>query len=170
MDRLFGPGSELTEVRPLSQPGQFAAKEMVTLVGPKGKIEKIRVLGPIRKQTQIEISVTDSFLLGIKPAVRLSGDLAGTPGAVIIGPAGQIEVPEGVIVAARHLHMSEREAAVYGLHDKDVVTLASSGDRAVLFENVIVRCGSGHELEVHFDTDEANAAQLKNGSILEIVR
>ena len=170
MEILFGKGNGLTELRALSQPGQFAAKETVTVVGPKGKIEKIRVLGPVRSRTQVEISVTDSFVLGIEPVVRLSGDLDNTPGAEIIGPAGRVTVPEGVIVAARHLHLSAAEAAEYGLRDKDVVALRSEGMRGVIFENVIVRSGHGHSLEAHIDTDEANAARLKNGGILEIVR
>jgi putative phosphotransacetylase len=170
LDTLFGKGYQLKEFRTLSQPGQFAAAETVTVAGPKGELGKIRVLGPVRQRTQIEISLTDSFSLGIKAPVRMSGELDGTPGAVIKGPAGTVQVPEGVIVAARHLHISGREAAVYGLRDGDVVALKSGGERAVILENVRVRCGSGHELEVHVDTDEANAAGLVNGGILEIIR
>ena len=167
---LFGPGYQLTPIKPLTQPGQFASKETVTVVGPKGKIEKMRVLGPVRGQTQIEISITDSFALGVKPVIRMSGKLKDSPGAKIIGPAGEITIPEGVIVAARHLHISARQAEVYGLHDGDVVGLRVPGERALIFENVVVRGGDGHELEVHMDVDEANAAKLKNGNILEIIR
>lgn len=169
LEALFGAGYQLTKIKDLSQPKQFASKELVTVVGPKGEIGKIRVLGPVRPKTQIEISLTDSFVLGIKAPVRMSGELDGTPGAVIRGPAGSITVPEGVIIAARHLHLSAPEAAVYGLKDKDVVSLKSTGERSVVFENVLVRCGSAHELEFHVDTDEGNAAGLKNGSLLEIV-
>ena len=167
---LFGPGYQLTPIKPLSQPQQFASQETVTVVGPKGKIEKMRVLGPVRGQTQVEISITDSFALGIKPEIRMSGKLAGTPGATIIGPAGQVTISEGVIVAARHLHLSAKEAEAYGLEDGQVVGLRVPGERALVFENVVARCGDGHELEVHLDVDEANAAKLKNGDILEIIR
>ena len=166
---LFGPGYQLTPIKPLSQPEQFASKETVTVIGPKGKIEKMRVLGPVRGQTQIEISITDSFTLGVTPSIRMSGKLADTPGAKIIGPAGEITVPEGVIVAARHLHMSARQAEIYGLRNGQTVGLRVPGERALVFEQVVVRCGDGHELEVHLDVDEANAAKLKNNDILEII-
>lgn len=169
LSALFGPGYQLTPIKPLSQPEQFASKETVTVVGPKGRIEKMRVLGPVRGQTQIEISITDSFALGVKAAIRMSGKLADSPGAKIIGPAGEITVPEGVIVAARHLHMSADEAAAYGLRNGQIVGLRVPGERALVFENVVVRSGDGHELEVHLDVDEANAAKLKNGDILEII-
>ena len=167
---LFGPGYQLTPIKPLTQPGQFASRETVTVVGPKGKIEKMRVLGPVRGQTQIEISITDSFTLGVKPVIRMSGKLKDSAGAKVIGPAGEITIPEGVIVAARHLHISARQAEVYGLKDGDIVGLRVPGERALIFENVVVRGGDGHELEVHMDVDEANAAKLKNGNILEIIR
>lgn len=170
LDTLFGPGYQLTPVRPITQPGQFAAKETVTVTGPKGRLEKLRILGPVRPQTQIEISLTDSFALGIQPVIRMSGELDGTPGAKITGPEGTVTVPEGVIVAARHMHISDSEAQIYGLRDGDIVSLKTSGDRSVIFRNVIVRCGEAHELEVHLDTDEANAACLSNGDILEIIR
>lgn len=169
LETLFGPGYQLTPIKPLSQPEQFASKETVTVVGPKGKIEKMRVLGPVRGQTQIEISITDSFALGVKPSIRMSGKLADTPGARIIGPFGEVTVPEGVIVAARHLHMSAHEAEVYGLQNGQNVSLRVPGERALVFENVVVRCGDGHELEVHIDVDEANAAKLKNNDILEVI-
>ena len=169
LEALFGPGYELTPIKPLSQPDQFASQETVTVVGPKGKIEKMRVLGPLRPQTQIEISITDSFALGIKPSIRMSGKLADTPGAKIIGPAGEVEVKEGVMVAARHMHISKSEAEAYGLKDGQMVGLRVPGERALVFENVLVRSGDGHELEVHLDVDEANAAKLKNNDILEII-
>ena len=169
LEALFGPGYQLTPIKPLSQPDQFASQETVTVVGPKGKIEKMRVLGPLRPQTQIEISITDSFALGIKPSIRMSGKLADTPGAKIIGPAGEVDVKEGVMVAARHMHISKREAEAYGLKDGQTVGLKVPGERALVFENVLVRSGDGHELEVHLDVDEANAAKLKNNDILEII-
>ncbi len=169
IDTLFGNGYELSPTKPLSQPKQFAGKETVTLVGPKGKIEKIRVLGPARKDTQVEISITDSFKLGVKPVVRMSGDIAGTPGGTLVSEHGSVELSEGVMVSARHLHLSAQQAAEYGLRDGDVVGLKSKGERAVVFENVLVRSGDGHEMEVHLDVDEANAAGIKNGDILEII-
>lgn len=166
---LFGRGYELKEKSPLSQPGQFAAEETVTLEGAKGKLAKVRVLGPVRPETQVEISITDSFVLGVKPDVRMSGDLKGTPGIRIVGPAGSVELTSGVMVAARHLHISAQEAEEYGLKNGDTIKLRSKGARRTVFENVLVRSGDGHELEVHLDVDEANAAQLKNGDLLEIV-
>lgn len=168
LEILFGRGYALKPKSSLSQPGQFAAEETVALAGPKGKLEKVRVLGPVRPETQVEISITDSFALGVKPEVRMSGDLKGTPGIRVIGPAGSVDLLSGVMVAARHLHMSPGEAQAYGLKNGDSVSLRSTGGRGIVFENVIVRSGDGHELEVHLDVDEANAAQLKNGDLLEV--
>lgn len=167
---LFGEGYELKAMRPLTQPGQFAAEEKVDIVGPRGTIKGVRVLGPARKDTQIEISITDSFKLGIKPVVRMSGDITFTPGAKLVGAKGSIDLPQGVIVSARHLHMSPEEAAAYGLKDGDVVSLKKHGPREIVFGGVVVRCGDGHSLEVHFDTDEANAAMISNGDLLEVIR
>lgn len=169
VEALFGAGYTLTPFRPLSQPGQFACEETVTLEGPKGSISKIRVLGPERKETQAEISVTDSFKLGIKPVVRMSGELDNTPGGKLTGPKGFVELKKGVVVAARHLHLSADQASGFNLQNGDVVRLKAGGYRPVIFENVIVRSGDGHEMEVHLDTDEANAAMIKNGDFLEIV-
>lgn len=169
VERLFGPGYQLTKFRDLSQPGQFAAQEQVTVKGPKGKLERIRVLGPARKQTQVEISLTDSFALGIKPPVRMSGDLAGTPGCTIVGPKGEITVDCGLIAAARHLHLSKEQAALFGLKDKQVVSLRSQGERAVTLHNLVVRAGDGHDMEVHLDTDEANAIALTPNEMMEVL-
>ena len=169
IDTLFGEGYQLTPVKPLSQPNQFAGKETLTLVGPKGKIEKIRVLGPARKETQVEISITDSFKLGIKPVIRMSGDTAGTPGGTLVSERASVELAQGVMVSARHLHLSGQQGAAFGLRDGQTVSLRSQGQRAVVFENVLVRSGDAHEMEVHLDVDEANAAGLKNGDILEII-
>ncbi|MBO2527683.1 MAG: propanediol utilization protein [Clostridiales bacterium] len=170
VERLFGAGYQLQKFRDLSQPGQFACKEQVTVVGPKGRLEKVRVLGPERKATQVEIAFTDSFALGIRPPVRMSGKTAGTPGCQLIGPAGQIDIPEGVIVAARHLHLSAAQAALFGLQDGQIVRLRSEGDRAVVYENVIVRAGSGHDMEVHIDTDEANAVAMSGSTMMEVLK
>lgn len=168
--RLFGPGYQLTPIKPLVQPGQFAAKEQVTLVGPKGQIAKVRILGPARSDTQIEVSLTDAMKLGIKNCpVRMSGDLAGTPGLKIMGPKGEIEAPNGVIAAARHLHLTDAQAQAYGVHNGQVVAVRITGPRPCLLENVVCRCGGAHELELHVDTDEANACCLSNGDLVELV-
>lgn len=169
LEVLFGAGYVLKRLRSLSQPGQFACEEMVTLKGPKGSIGNIRVLGPERKETQVEIAVTDSFKLGIKPVVRMSGELENTPGGTLVGPNGSVELKKGIIVAARHLHLSAGQATGLNLKNGDVVKLKSYGVRPLIFENVIVRAGDGHEMEVHLDIDEANAAFIKNGDYLEIV-
>lgn len=166
---LFGPGHQLTPAKALSQPGQFACEEKVTVEGPKGRLSGVRVLGPARRENQVELSVTDAFAAGISPVVRMSGDISGTPGCRLTGPAGSLELKEGVIVAARHLHISPEQAAVYGLKSGDQVRLRSEGPRAVVFEHVAVRSGPGHDLEVHIDFDEANCAQMKNGDLLEII-
>lgn len=169
LEALFGKGAELTVLKNLSQPGQYAAKECVMLVGKKGVIEKCRILGPTRPSTQVEISTTDSFKLGVKPVVRNSGDTAGTPGCVVIGPNGAVTLKEGVIVAARHVHMSEEDAKRHGLKDKDKIALRTAGPKSVIFNNVLVRVSNKYALDFHIDTDEANAAGIKNGDMVEIV-
>jgi len=170
MEALFGKGHSLKKLRDLIQPEQFACEETVTLVGPKGNMEKMRVLGPLRKETQVEISLTDSYKVGIKPFVRMSGELNGTPGAKLIGPAGEVTLQKGVIVAARHLHMSAEEASWYGLKTGDIVSVKKTGARALTFGNVVVRAGDGHALEMHIDTDEANAAGMLCGELLELTK
>ncbi|MEA5002801.1 MAG: phosphate propanoyltransferase [Christensenella sp.] len=168
-EALFGAGYELKRQKDLKQPGQYACMETVTLVGPKGRIERIRVLGPERPQTQVEVSVTDTYKLGIGAEVRMSGDIAGTPGGVLLAGERRLELTEGVMVSARHLHLSAEQASAYGLKDQDVVRLRSGGARAVVFEEVLVRSGAGHEMEAHVDMDEANAAGMRNGDMLEII-
>ncbi len=169
VEKLFGPGYQLQKLKDLSQPGQFACKEQVTVVGPRGQIERVRVLGPERKETQIEIALTDSFPLGIKPPIRMSGKVAGTPGCKLVGPYGSAEIPQGVMIAARHLHISKEQAARFGLKDGQSVSIRSGGERSVVFENVIVRAGDGHDLEVHLDTDEANAAAMAGSVMMEVI-
>jgi putative phosphotransacetylase len=169
LEALFGRGYALKPERALSQPGQYAAGETVSIAGPKGKIDQVRVLGPARGKTQVEILTTDAFRLGISPVVRLSGDIEGTPGATIIGPAGSIELNSGVIVAMRHVHISPEQAAWLGLQNGDLVSIRKDGVRALVFEGVPVRCGEGHNLELHLDMEEANAGSIKNGELLEIV-
>lgn len=166
---LFGANYELNSVKKLSQPGQYACSETVLLKGTKGEIDKVRVLGPARGESQVEISITDSFGLGIPPVVRLSGDLAGTPGCTLVGPKGQVHLQKGVIVSLRHLHISADQGKAYGLKTGDIINLKKSGPRGIILNQVHVRCGEGHELELHIDTDEANAANIKNGEYLEIV-
>ncbi|HQO05103.1 MAG TPA: phosphate propanoyltransferase, partial [Fervidobacterium sp.] len=152
------------------QPGQFACKEMVTIVGPKGSIENVRILGPERKDTQIEISLTDAFKLGIMPPVRDSGDIEGTPGITIIGPNGKLEKEKGVIIAKRHVHMHPSDAEKFGVKDKDIVkVIVENGDRKLIFDDVLIRVSEKFALEFHVDTDEANAALLKTGDIVYIV-
>ena len=170
LEQLFGNGYTLKTMRPLSQPGQYACEEKLTLVGCKGKIESIRILGPMREETQVEISLTDSFVVGIPPVVRMSGDLNGTPGGKLIGPAGEVELRQGVIVSARHLHVSDEEALWYGIKSGDVVSVKKTGLRPATFGNVLVRAGEAHALELHIDTDEANAAVIKNGDLLELIK
>ena len=169
LEALFGRGYALKPERALSQPSQYAAGETVSIAGPKGKIDQVRVLGPARGKTQVEILTTDAFRLGISPVVRLSGDIEGTPGATIIGPAGSVELSSGVIVAMRHVHISPEQAAWLGLQNGDLVSIRKDGVRALVFEGVPVRCGEGHNLELHLDLEEANAGSIKNGELLEIV-
>ena len=167
-DRLFGPGYQLTKLRDLVQPGQYACNEKVTLETPKGAVS-LRVVGPIRKETQVELSLTDSAKLGLKPPVRMSGRLEGSPGCVLKQGDRSIQIPRGVIVAARHIHMSAEEAAAYGVKNGDTISLRVEGDRALTLENVIVRCGEGHVLEVHIDKDEANACGLEDGTLCRVI-
>lgn len=170
LETLFGAGYELTIRNDLSQTGQFAAEETVTIQGPKSSMANIRILGPTRKETQLEISRTDSFALGVKPPVRDSGFLEGTPGITVIGPKGQITLERGVIIAQRHIHMTEEQAKAFGVKDKDLVSVQVDGERAVVFGNVLIRVRNDFVLEMHIDTDEANAAILSNGQTVEVFR
>ena len=169
IEALFGKDYQLTVKKELSQPGQYACKEQVTVVGPRGQIERVRVLGPERKDTQVELAMTDSFQLGIKLPIRMSGKTSGTPGCKLVGPAGTAEIAEGAIAAARHLHASKAQAEFFGLKDGQVVSLRSGGERSVVFENVVVRAGDGHEYEVHLDTDESNAAAMAGSPLMEVI-
>lgn len=166
---LFGEGYELVKMKDLSQPGQYAAEEKVDIVGPKGTIKGVRVLGPARPKTQIEISLTDSFILGINPPVRDSGDLANSPGVKITGPTGEVMLNEGVIIASRHIHMHTTDAEKFGVTDKQRVKVRTFGDRGLLFDNVLVRVHPTYALEMHVDVDEGNAAAVKNGDLVELI-
>jgi acetate kinase len=164
VDRLFGSGHVLSVRAPLRQPGQFAAQEMVTLIGPRGQISRVAIVGPPRDDDQIEVSRTDEFTLGIDAPLRESGDLAGTPGLIIEGPRGQVALDHGAICALRHLHMSPADAAVLGLNNRDRVEVLVEGkDRRLIFGDVIVRVSPDYRLELHLDTDEGNAAGLHAG-------
>ncbi|MBS0395876.1 MAG: phosphate propanoyltransferase, partial [Proteobacteria bacterium] len=161
VEALFGPGHRLAAEREISQPGQYAARETVALVGPHGRIDHVRVVGPERAQDQVEISRTDEFLLGIDAPVRESGDLARTPGVRLEGPAGTVTLAEGVICALRHIHMTPSDAAGFGVVDGDRVEVSvHSGGRDLTFGEVRVRVREDYRLEMHVDTDEANAAGL----------
>jgi len=169
IEALFGKGYQLTPMKDLSQPGQYACEEKVDVVGPKGTLKGVRVLGPARKATQIEISLADSYVLGVNPPIRDSGDLAGSPGAKIVGPNGEVTIDEGVIVAARHIHMTPEDAEQFGLADKDLVSVKVEGKRGLIFHNVLVRVSPSYKLEMHLDLEEGNAAGVKNGDQLEVL-
>jgi acetate kinase len=160
---LFGPGHELTVRAELSQPGQYACEEIVTLMGPRGQVERVRVLGPLRSRTQVEIAVTEGFQLGVQAPIRASGDLDGSPGVTLVGPAGQCELSQGVICALRHIHMSPEEALSFGLKDRDVCMIRVEGERGLIFGDVLVRVHPDFRLSMHLDTDEANAAHIRTG-------
>lgn len=163
VERLFGRNYQLNKWKDLSQPGQFASKETVTLIGPKGKLEKVRVLGPARGDTQIEISLFDGYTLGITPPIRDSGDIDGTPSVNIQGPRGQLKVDQGLICAARHIHMNPDDATRFQVTNGQLVQVKVTGQRGVIFDNVLIRVSPKYKLEMHIDVDEANAAQIKNG-------
>ena len=171
LEILFGKGYELTPIKDLSQPGQFACKEQLTIVGPSLRpIEGVRVLGPIRKASQVESSRTDSFTLKVKPPVRESGDIAGSAPITIIGPKGTVTLKEGCIIANRHIHMSEEEGKAFGLKDGDYVTVEVNGERRTTFYDVQVRVNKAFRLEMHIDTDDANAAGIGNGFKVKIIK
>lgn len=164
IERLFGPGYELGVHAPLRQVGEFAAAETVTLSGPRGRLTHVRIVGPARKEDQVEISRSDGVTLGIDAPVRESGCLAGTPGIVIEGPAGSVTLDHGVIFALRHIHMSPADADTLGVKDQECVEVAvESGERRLIFGDVIVRVSPHYRLELHLDTDEGNAAGLRAG-------
>ena len=172
LDTLFGAGYELTPIKDLSQPGQYACKEQLTIIGPSMRpIEGVRVLGPIRKESQVEISVTDSFVLKVKPPVRESGSLAGSAPITIIGPKGIVTLKQGCIIANRHIHMSPADGARFGVKDGDYITVdAFSGTKRTRWFDVQVRVSDKFCLEMHVDTDDANAVGIKNGSVVTMVK
>jgi len=171
VETLFGKGYELTKLKDLSQPGQYACKEQLTIVGPSMRaIEGVRVLGPERKRSQVEISRTDSFVLKVKPPVRESGDLDGSAPITIIGPKGVVTLKEGCIIANRHIHMSEDEGRAFGVKDNEYVDVELYGERKSLFYDVQIRVHKDFRLEMHIDTDDANAAGVSNGAKVKLIK
>ena len=164
---LFGHG--LTPAKQLSQPGQFAARERVAVVGPKGQLENVAVLGPARKEGQVELSLTDARVLGLAVPVRMSGDVAGSPGVTLVGPAGRVTLEHGVIAAQRHIHLTPADAARFGVRDKQVVKLQTFTSRPLIFDGVAVRVSPDFAPRVHLDYDEANACGFAPGDLGRII-
>lgn len=162
-------GHDLTPKRPLSQPGQFLAKERVTVVGPKGEFQNVAVLGPARKEAQVEVSLTDAKNLGLTPPIRQSGDVGNSPPAELIGSCGKVQIPQGVIVAKRHIHMTPQDAKHFGVQDKQIVRLQTYTARPLIFDDVVVRVSPDFETFVHLDYDEANACGYRQGDLGRIL-
>lgn len=169
LEVLFGEGYELTPFKELKQPGQYASAEKVDVVGPKGTLKGVRILGPVRPETQVELAMTDARALGMSVPVRESGKLEGTPGLKLIGPKGEKEIDYGAIVALRHVHLSPEQAEEAGVKDKQMISVRFGGERGLVFDNLLVRTGEGHNKEIHLDTDEGNAAGLQNGDLGEFI-
>jgi len=171
LEILFGKGYELTPIKDLSQPGQFAADEKIDLVSADGReIKGIRILGPVRKETQVELSHSDARRARIDAPVRSSGDIKGSAGAKIVGPKGEVTIAEGVIVADRHIHFSPEDAIKFGVKDRDVVAIKVSGLKAGILENVLCRVSESYVLDCHLDTDDGSAFLLNNGDFVELVK
>lgn len=169
VDALFGRTYQLTPLRPLSQPGQFACRECLDVIGPKGVLHKVRILGPERPAAQVELAQTDCRAIGVQAPVRASGNVEGTPGVLLQGPRGVLQLSRGVIIADRHLHMSTAQAAAFGLSDGDTVRVRIDGGKPGILDGVLVRAGDKYELDLHLDTDDANAFQLKQGQLVTVL-
>lgn len=170
LDVLYGKDYELTKLRDLSQPGEFASNERVNLVGANMKvIEKVRILGPLRKYTQAELSITDGYFLGLDLPTRISGNIKGSPPIIFIGPKGVLTLSEGAIRAARHIHMTPKDTEDYGVKDKDRVKVEVSGEHGVIYKDVVIRVSQKSKLAFHLDTDEANAGNVKGNSLARIL-
>ena len=171
LETLFGAGHELTVKSWLSQPGQFASEEQVDVVGPKNTLKRVRILGPVRPATQVELSLTDARSIGVTAPVRESGDIAGSGACKLVGPAGEVEVAEGVIAAKRHIHMTPADAEKFGCKDKDVVSVKiDSEGRSLVFGDVVVRVSPSYALAMHIDTDESNAGCVAPGTYGEVIK
>ena len=169
LEILFGKGAELTKKKDLSQPGQFASNEKVTIVGPKGQMAA-SILGPVRKENQVEVTLTEARKLGIAAPVRESGDVAGTPGCKLIGPAGELDIENGVIAAKRHIHLTPEAAEEFGVQDKQIVSVAVGGEgRKLVFGDVVIRVSASYAPAMHIDTDESNAAGITGATEGEII-
>ena len=168
---LFGEGYELTVKKMLSQPGQYASAERIDVVGPKKTLSGVSILGPVRPETQVELSLTDARSIGIAAPVRESGQIAGSGACKLVGPKGEVEISEGVIVAKRHIHMTKADAAEFGLADKQIVSVkVDSADRSLIFGDVVVRVSDSYALAMHIDTDESNAAGMAPGTMGEVIK
>ncbi len=170
LEILFGKGAELTVKKMLSQPGQFACEERVTVVGPKREIKGVSILGPVRPATQVELSLTDARSIGLSAPIRESGDVAGTPGCKLVGPCGEVEIAEGVIAAKRHIHLTPADAEEFGVKDKEIVSVKIDGERNLVFGDVVVRVSEKFAAAMHIDTDESNAAAAFGEVYGEIVK
>lgn len=170
LETLFGKGYQLTPKKDLSQPGQYACEERVDIIGPKRELKGVSILGPVRPATQVELSLTDARSVGIAAPVRESGDIFGSAACKIVGPAGEIDLPEGVIIAKRHIHMTPADAEKYNIVDNQVVSVAIHTEgRSLIFGDVVARVSSKFSLAMHVDTDEANAAGIPGSCIGEIL-
>ena len=168
---LFGEGYELTVKKMLSQPGQYASAERIDVVGPKKTLSGVSILGPVRPETQVELSLTDARSIGIAAPVRESGQIAGSGACKLVGPKGEVEISEGVIVAKRHIHMTKANAAEFGVVDKQIVSVkVDSADRSLIFGDVVVRVSDSYALAMHIDTDESNAAGMAPGTMGEVIK
>lgn len=170
LEVLFGHGYELTKMKDLSQPGQYACKEVITICGPKGAIEKVRILGPTRSKTQVEVLTGDCIKLGAVAHARLSGDLSKTPGITLIGQKGSVQLEEGLIVAQRHIHMTPKDAECLGVCDGEMVSIKFEGLRGGIYSNVAIRANDASKLECHLDIEEANAMSMNSSSKVKIVK
>ena len=171
LDILFGEGYELTVKKMLSQPGQYASAERIDVVGPKKTLSGVSILGPVRPETQVELSLTDARSIGIAAPVRESGQIAGSGACKLVGPKGEVEISEGVIVAKRHIHMTKADAAEFGVVDKQIVSVkVDSADRSLIFGDVVVRVSDSYALSMHIDTDESNAAGMAPGTMGEVIK
>ena len=171
LDILFGEGYELTVKKMLSQPGQYASAERVDVVGPKKTLANVSILGPVRPETQVELSLTDARSIGVAAPVRESGQIKGSGACKLVGPKGEVEISEGVIVAKRHIHMTKADAAEFGLEDKQVVSVKIDSDgRSLIFGDVVVRVSDSYALAMHIDTDESNAAAMAPGTMGEVIK